>query len=117
MAQDMIKEIYDILNYHLGERQRNAVRLPDKYDALKGDLTKFIVYTSRLGQSLGRQQVTQELIGAIDARTEDLKSKYEKLAQDITKPQSKAGVAEDGYKARNPEVDTDGGVSPNIKPT
>lgn len=102
MAQDMVKEIYDILNFHLGDKDnRGNVRLPDKYDPLQSDLVKFVARMFDMGQVQGMEIVSARLI-EYDSL---VKSKIKNFKHSVAGYESKEGKGADGFKKRQEALD------------
>lgn len=58
----MVKELYDILNYHLGDKNRRGqVQLPSKYSELQSDLGAYVTNLYRSGVISGHKEAIQSI--------------------------------------------------------
>lgn len=103
---DIHKELYDIMNYYLGEKdRRNNVRLPNQYEEFKSAIGKLLTHAFRAGKSVG-SQVVCEKIKTITNTLWDVQEDFLKEVKD-NKPNCYIGRELEGYLNRNPKKENE----------
>lgn len=99
---DMHKELYDIMNYYLGEKdRRDNIRLPNEYEELRDAIGKHLTHTFRAGKNAGSIVVCEKIKSLTDNLWYVQKNLFKKVID--TKPKYYTDRAKEGYLNRNPE--------------